>query len=94
MDRHLCEEMEDLIMEYHSDKYYVLNYGYYLHVFTNSGDNMIMVLHGYGTEYEPYELKLIKVDDDTTVIKHFYSKRDLKNYIKNKLSDELMVLKL
>jgi len=94
MDEDICQKIENTIYDRYDGMFYVANHGYYLWIYRESDQKMIMVIHGYGTELEPYEVKLIKVDEDNTVDKRFLSKRSMYSYIKNDLLDDLMMYEI
>ena len=97
MRKYYCDKIEKLIDKLYSHLYYVANHGHYLWVYKNSDNNLIMVIHGGDREYymnNPFEIKLIKVDENKTIDKEFDTLDDMISYIRKDLLDDIMIYKL
>jgi len=91
MNERICNKLEQLFNKLYPDYLYVSNYGYYLWVYKNTTNELAIVIHGYGEDYAPFEVILIKAEDDNTIYKTFLTYKDMEEYLKNDLIDELMV---
>jgi hypothetical protein len=91
MEKEICNKIEKLFKDLYKGMFYVANYGYYLWVFENQGDRKIIVVHGYGTEEEPFEVKLLSIDEKKTVDKQFLSENEMIDYLACNLLDDMMV---
>jgi len=97
MKKEYCDKLERFIHKFHGDYFYVANHEYYLWVYKERDGKMIAVIHGGEDDtriWIPFEIKLIKVDEDNTIDIQFDHIEQLESYIKNKLLDDLMVYEI
>ena len=55
MKKDICDSIEELINRKYPDRFYVSNFDYYLWIYKESTNNPIMIIHGHGSEDEPFE---------------------------------------
>ena len=94
MKGNYVDEIENLFKEKYSGRFYVANHGYYLWVYKTSNSEAVVIIHGQGVEDNPFEVILLKVDNDKTVRKEFYTYDKLKSYLMNDLLDDIMVYEI
>lgn len=98
MENKYTERIEKIFNDRFSQFFYVINYpknngdGSYLWVFRVSTNQMIMVIHG--GEYDTFEIKLIRADENNTVNKQFDTIEELERYIKKGLMDDMMIYEI
>jgi len=88
----ICNEIEELINLNYSDIFYVVNYDYYIWLYSISNNKLSAVIHG--GQDKPYEIILISAENDKNVSLEFSNKNKMFSYLKNKLIDEMMMYEI
>jgi len=98
MNEEITLEVQGIINTLKGNYYYAINYdkvrdsGSYLWVYRESDQKMVMIIHG--GEHEPFEIKLITIDEGETINKHFDTKEEMIRYIKKDLLNDMMVYEI
>ena len=97
MEKWICDKVEEVLKERFKHNISVENHDYYIWVYSMDKHNSsrIMIIHGYGDDYEPFEIicpKGIKGVD--TFVKRFKDEEKLFNYIKTDFFDELVLMNI
>jgi len=93
-----AERIKELIENRYGHLFYVINYpkkyeaGSYLWVHRLSDNEMNIIIHG--GEYEPFELKFRRTNEDEPIVKQFDTLKEMEEYIKKDLLDEIMVYEI
>jgi hypothetical protein len=100
MQKSICYKIEEFINLNYGGLFHTILYDKknpkegYLWVFKEDTEKMIMVIHGSGTYYNPFEIRLVQVDDNKTVDKQFDNIDKLMDYLGNDLLDDLMMYEI
>jgi len=98
MHTDIANKISEILKSRYGDILYVVNYGYYLWVWSKMDgfrdSRLILVIHGYGTKERPYEIKLIGVDKGKTINIRFSSLKKMIKYIKEDLIMDFMIYSL
>jgi len=96
MRKEICNMVEQAITKHEilGKSLDVDNAGYYIWAYNKDQDSRVMVVHGYGNEYEPFEIILISANGGKTVKKQFLNEEEMIRYIKEDMLKELVIFAL